>query len=115
MKTIKDRHLDVPEEANRDKHINFLAEEEGDVDPSNEDAKEENVDNGFFTNDDDDAEEKESSDKKNVSSITSEKIIPVSADAAQSINDSSIPEGDNNSSALDPGKKVLNNDDDQAH
>ena len=28
-KKQKDRHLDVPAEANRDKHINFIAEERG--------------------------------------------------------------------------------------
>lgn len=36
--TIKpaDRHLDVPAEANRDKHINILALENNDVDPGTE-------------------------------------------------------------------------------
>ena len=32
----KDRHLDVPAEANRDKHINFVAEERGEKDPADE-------------------------------------------------------------------------------
>ena len=32
----KDRHLDVPAEANRDKHINFVAEELGEKDPADE-------------------------------------------------------------------------------
>jgi hypothetical protein len=32
----KDRHLDVPAEANRDKHINFVAEENGEIDPADE-------------------------------------------------------------------------------
>jgi hypothetical protein len=32
----KDRHLDVPSEANRDKHINFVAEERGEIDPAEE-------------------------------------------------------------------------------
>jgi len=31
---IKDRHLDIPSEANRDKHVNFVAQERGDGDPS---------------------------------------------------------------------------------
>jgi hypothetical protein len=35
-KKIKDRHLDVPTEANRDKHINFVALERGETDPSDE-------------------------------------------------------------------------------
>ena len=29
-----DRHLDVPAEANRDKHVNFVALERGEDDPS---------------------------------------------------------------------------------
>jgi hypothetical protein len=36
---IKDRHLDVPAEANRDKHANFVAAENNDVDPSTEKTK----------------------------------------------------------------------------
>jgi hypothetical protein len=35
-KKEKDRHLDVPGEANRDKHINFIAEENNEKDPSGE-------------------------------------------------------------------------------
>ena len=33
---IVDRHLDVPAEANRDKHVNFGAQESGDKDPATE-------------------------------------------------------------------------------
>jgi len=33
-----DRHIDVPAEANRDKHINFLALENSDTDPADEPA-----------------------------------------------------------------------------
>jgi hypothetical protein len=33
---ISDRHLDVPAEANRDKHINFTALENNQADPSDE-------------------------------------------------------------------------------
>jgi hypothetical protein len=33
-----DRHIDVPAEANRDKHINFLALENNDTDPADEPA-----------------------------------------------------------------------------
>ena len=32
----RDRHLDAPAEANRDKHINFAALETGDYDPANQ-------------------------------------------------------------------------------
>ena len=35
----QDRHLQSPGEANRDKHINFVALEEGDKDPADEDTK----------------------------------------------------------------------------
>ena len=31
-----DRHLQAPQEANRDKHINFVAIEQGDEDPAND-------------------------------------------------------------------------------
>jgi hypothetical protein len=37
-KKQKDRHLDVPAEANRDKHINFVAEEKNEMDPAQEAA-----------------------------------------------------------------------------
>ena len=32
----QDRHLQTPGEANRDKHINFVAEEKGEKDPADE-------------------------------------------------------------------------------
>jgi hypothetical protein len=32
----QDRHLQTPGEANRDKHINFVAEERGEKDPADE-------------------------------------------------------------------------------
>ena len=38
-KKQRDRHLDVPAEANRDKHINFIARENNDTDPSDEAPK----------------------------------------------------------------------------
>lgn len=34
-----DRHLDVPGEANRDKHINFVAAERKEIDPAEEPSK----------------------------------------------------------------------------
>jgi hypothetical protein len=33
-KKVKDRHLDVPSEANRDKHINYTALERNEKDPA---------------------------------------------------------------------------------
>jgi len=38
-KKPKDRHLDVPAEANRDKHINFVAAERSESDPSRDRSK----------------------------------------------------------------------------
>lgn len=38
--TQQDRHLQTPGEANRDKHINFVAEERGEQDPSDEGREE---------------------------------------------------------------------------
>ena len=35
-KKEQDRILQTPSEANRDKHVNFVAQEEGDTDPSTE-------------------------------------------------------------------------------
>ena len=35
----KDRHLDVPAESNRDKHINFIADERSETDPSMDTSK----------------------------------------------------------------------------
>ena len=51
-KKPNDRHLDVPAEANRDKHINFVALENNDKDPADIPPKKK-------------LSERESSDKKN--------------------------------------------------
>jgi len=37
-KKPKDRHLDAPSEANRDKHINFMALENDETDPADQPA-----------------------------------------------------------------------------
>jgi len=42
QKTPRDRHLDVPAEANRDKHINFLALENNDPSPDEESTDSDN-------------------------------------------------------------------------
>jgi len=63
MPEPKDPHLGAPGEANRDKHINFLAEDRGEnyddtSDIDNERLSDDNtadnseVDNGFFDTDD---------------------------------------------------------------
>ncbi|MGI8951337.1 MAG: hypothetical protein ACR2FN_07100 [Chitinophagaceae bacterium] len=82
MTEKQDRHLQSPGEANRDKHINFLAIEQGDVDPASENTSSNNddisetdndenntqseleIENGFFKVDDD-AEEKDSKTENN--------------------------------------------------
>jgi hypothetical protein len=98
MKEQKDRHLDAPGEANRDKHINFLAEEMGDVDPADEqfndrenNAKEnlEDVDNGFFTDDKNKLQTKaESENDKNVHhSAKKEKTVPINPDKRETLGD----------------------------
>jgi hypothetical protein len=46
MKKEVDRHLQAPQEANRDKHINFTAIEQGDEDPATENA--DNITQGRF-------------------------------------------------------------------
>ena len=46
-----DRHLDVPSEANRDKHINFTALERGETDPADEETNEKE-NKGNWLNDD---------------------------------------------------------------
>ena len=62
MEDQKDRHLEAPGEANRDKHINFLAEN-GNADPATDDrssdTNEDGNDNGFFTDDDNRLQTKE--------------------------------------------------------
>jgi hypothetical protein len=87
MKPVKDRHLDAPGEANRDKHINFLAEEMGDVDPADEQFNDkenntsensEDVDNGFFTDDNNElqTEEENKNDKSNHPPAKNGKVFP---------------------------------------
>ena len=80
MTNQKDRHLEAPGEANRDKHINFLAVENGDADPASEDVDEndsedtEGVDNGFFTDDDKNFKHKKNTKKmKAIVSIGAER------------------------------------------
>jgi hypothetical protein len=59
MPRQKDRHLESPGEANRDKHINFVALKQGDDDPRSETFENDadsnstaSIDNGFFSDDD---------------------------------------------------------------
>lgn len=100
MKEQKDRHLEAPGEANRDKHINFLAEEMGDADPANEnfdndekssnnrnDVK--NVDNGFFTDDNNRLQTKQESENgKNIHhSAQKGKVVPIDPDTHTTLGD----------------------------
>jgi hypothetical protein len=127
MKAQKDRHLDVPGEANRDKHINFLAEENGDADPADEqydDAENnasensEDVDNGFFTDDDNELQNKEENDndKSNHPSAKNEKVTPAEPDEKTTLGDR-ISINKNNDDILtrvkDDVNPDYNNEDDQ--
>ena len=99
MKPVKDRHLDVPGEANRDKHINFLAEEMGDADPADEqfDDDDENegvdtestedVDNGFFTDDDNSLQTEEENENDDGQSARKEKVSPLVPDEQTTLGD----------------------------
>lgn len=95
MKAQKDRHLESPGEANRDKHINFLAEENGDVDPADEQFDENEidedteVDNGFFTDDENSLQTKEENenDKNNRPSARKEEISPLVPDEQTTLGD----------------------------
>jgi hypothetical protein len=93
MDNQKDRHLESPGEANRDKHINFLAEENGDVDPADEtfddDKKdEEGDDNGFFTDDESTLQTKEEYDEdKGNHPGKNEKVTPLDLDTTSTLGD----------------------------
>jgi hypothetical protein len=104
MAKQKDRHLDAPSEANRDKHINFLAEENGDVDPADDNStnKEdeepgEGDDNGFFTDDDNQLQTKEEyeEDKSNKPG-RNEKVTPLEYDDTQTLADKISVNSNNN-------------------
>ena len=64
MEEQKDRHLKAPGEANRDKHINFAAQENGDDDPAKDDFS---TDNDF--DNDDDLEEQENNINEDESAV----------------------------------------------
>jgi hypothetical protein len=95
MKAQKDRHLDAPGEANRDKHINFLAEENGDTDPADEkfdvekNDTDEDADNGFFTNDDNQLQTKEENenDKRDHPSTKNEQVSPLNQSEQTTLGD----------------------------
>ncbi len=127
MKPVKDRHLDTPGEANRDKHINFLAEENGDADSADEkfnddddDNSAREVDNGFFTDDDNSlqTEEESENDKTVHPSARQQKVKPAEPDNKTTLGDR-ISTNKNNDDILtrvkDDNNSDYNNEDDQAH
>jgi len=97
MEAQKDRHLDAPGEANRDKHINFLAEENGDIDPADEKfnsgdqptGNKGDVDNGFFTDDKNKLQTKQESerDRNNHPSTKEQKVTPLNPDKKTTLGD----------------------------
>lgn len=129
MKEQKDRHLETPGEANRDKHINFLAAENGDVDPADESFNDSankdvddtsNVDNGFFTDDDNSLQTKEEyeHDKNSHSLNEKQKVLPLEPDTTPTLGDK-ITVDDYNEDIFTPVKDdnpdSFAKDDDKAH
>jgi hypothetical protein len=127
MAKQKDRHLEAPGEANRDKHINFLAEENDDVDPASENVnddkndKEEPVDdNGFFTDDENKLQTKEEyeEDKSNHPG-KNEKVTPLDPDTTTSTLGDKITVNPQNEDLVtlvkDDDTEPYINEDDQAH
>lgn len=125
MPKQKDRHLEAPGEANRDKHINFLAEENGDIDPASEkfsenDPKtEDEVDNGFFTDDDNELQSKEEYEKDKSKRPNNEKVTPLEPDTKTPTLGDKITVNSANEDILTPVKDddttPYENEDDQAH
>jgi hypothetical protein len=92
MEEQKDRHLEAPGEANRDKHINFLAAENGDADPAADEQSsatdESGNDNGFFTDDDNRLQTKEEYEEgKSDHPNKNEKVIPLVEDTQETLGD----------------------------
>ncbi|HEY2727695.1 MAG TPA: hypothetical protein VGI61_11015 [Parafilimonas sp.] len=127
MDSQKDRHLESPGEANRDKHINFLAEENGEVDPASgnfnddeNDNDESGDDNGFFTDDDNKLQTKEEyeGDKGNYLG-KNEKVTPLAPDTTTSTLGDKITVNPNNEDLVtqvkDDDTVPYINEDDQAH
>ena len=121
MEEQKDRHLEAPSEANRDKHINFLAVENGDVDPGLEDDKDNETsgdDNGFFTDDDNklQTQEEHEEDKSNHPSSKG-KVIPLDPDTNTTTLEDKISVNKNNDDLLtlvkDDDLNPYENEDDQ--
>ncbi len=124
MNEQKDRHPEAPGEANRDKHINFLAKENGDEGPASADQSsnsEEGVDNGFFTDDDNRLQTKEEYDEdKSNHPGKNEKVEPLSESNAETLGDKITVNADNEdilTLVVDNDKELPyeQGEDDQAH
>lgn len=105
MEEQKDRRLETPGEANRDKHINFLAEENGDVDPASENDNDDNVesadDNGFFSDDDNELQTKEEHEEDKSNHLSSKgKVIPLDPDTNTTTIEDRISVNKNNDDLL---------------
>ena len=88
MEDQKDRHLETPGEANRNKHINFLAAENGDADPATDDRSSDANDNGFFTDDDNQLQTKEEYEEdKNNHPRKNEKVEPLAESTTKTLGD----------------------------
>ena len=71
----QDRHLQSPGEANRDKHINFAALEQGDQDPADEDIKLHLTDNSTL-------QTREEKERDNAVDVRRDNTISVSEDTS---------------------------------
>jgi hypothetical protein len=90
MTTQTDRYPEAPLEAIRDKHINFLAAENGDPDPADDNTTEndEGADNGFFTDDDNQLQTKEEHEEDAANKPSAnEKVTPLEPDTQTTLGD----------------------------
>ena len=126
MPKQKDRHLEAPGEANRDKHVNFLAEEQGDPNPASENFDDRDsaarnstagADNGFFTSDENKLQTpgETENDGKN-SSIQRQRPTPIDPDDTKILGDRLSLNNDNGDMLTHiTGEQNVANEDDQAH
>jgi len=126
MTKQKDRHLEAPGEANRDKHVNFLADENGDIDPADDNSgnnkneeSEDGDDNGFFTDDDNQLQtQKEYDNYKSHRFEKKEKVIPVPTSSNKTVTDKITVNAkieDLLTPVIDDDSKPYIQEDDQAH
>ena len=124
MPKQKDRHLESPGEANRDKHINFVALEQGDDDPGSETFENDadsnstaSIDNGFFSDDDTRAGKETDSDQGSEDPDESNKSISLEpGDKKTFANKANLNRNKEDlATRVDKPDAGYTNEDDQAH